>query len=382
MRTIFRKLRDWRFRYEPLVTVRVFGGRILHNVGEFRKLNPGIGIAPVLKSNAYGHGLVQVAKILASEDIPFLCVDSYFEAMILRNEGIRTPILIVGFTPAENMVRSRLKDVSFAVMSRTELDGLVRQAKRNIKIHLKIDTGMHRHGLLPNEVHDALRAIETNRKIKLDGVYSHFADADTENSKHAALQIERWNGAAKLIKASMPGISYFHMGGTAGHHFVGKLEAVNVMRLGIGLYGYNVSLSKSLDLRPAMEVATRITSIREIEAGESVGYNATFTADKPMRIASIPMGYTEGIDRRLSGKGFVGVRGVACPIVGRVSMNITSIDVSGVPKATMGDEVIVISKNPSDKNSVENIAETCGTIPYEILVHISPNLRREVVSGE
>ena len=152
------------------------------------------------------------------------------------------------------------------------------------------------------------------------------------------------------------------------------------MRLCIGLYGINVSLEK-LDLRAALEMRTRITSIHTLRAGESVGYNAAFKAPRDMRIATIPAGYAEGVDRRLSSKGSIVVRGASCPVVGRVSMNITSIDASNVADVHIGDEAVVISSNAADANSVEHIAKLCDTIAYEILVHIPAHLRRVVVES-
>ena len=150
------------------------------------------------------------------------------------------------------------------------------------------------------------------------------------------------------------------------------------MRLGIGLYGMNVGIER-LDLRPALEMRTRITSIHTLHAGESVGYNATFKAPQDMRVATIPVGYAEGVDRRLSSKGSILVRGTSCPIIGRVSMNITSLDISNVADVHVGDEVTVISPNAADPNGVEAIADLCGTIPYEILVHIPAHLRRVII---
>ena len=142
--------------------------------------------------------------------------------------------------------------------------------------------------------------------------------------------------------------------------------------------GINSGLEK-LDLHPALEMSTRITSLRVIKAGESIGYNATFKAEKETLVASIPAGYTEGIDRRLSDKGLLTIKGAQCPIVGRVSMNITSLDVSGVPNVNLDDEVIVISKDKTSQNSIENMAKTCGTIPYELMVHIPAVLHRTVI---
>ena len=377
VRALVRQLRKKRFSYTPLIEVLVYKSAILRNLRTFQELDKRVAVAPVLKSNAYGHGLVEVAKTLDGEDLPFFCVDSYFEALILRNEGIRTPILIIGYTPIATMLENRLPDVAFGVIGMEELRNLTALARSSIVIHLKVDTGMHRHGIAPSELEDAYALIRANKRIVLEGAYSHLADADTPDSTHAAAQIAAWNDVVLRMRAKMPSVKFFHLAATSGSFYAKKIDA-NVMRLGIGLYGINASLGE-LDLRPALQMRTRITSVRTVRTGESVGYNATFTATRDMRIATIPAGYAEGVDRRLSNKGELLVGGLACPIVGRVSMNITSIDVSNIADARVGDEVIVISYDPSAPNSVEAMARQCGTIPYELLVHIPAQLRRKVV---
>jgi len=378
-RKLLRLLRKKRFAYTPLIEIRIGKGALLHNLKVFQEQKKGVAVAPVLKSNAYGHGLVEVARILDGEDLPFFCVDSYFEALILRNEGIRTPILIIGYTPAGTILKSRLADVAFGIIGVQDLRSLASLARAPVAIHLKVDTGMHRHGIAPSEIEDACMLIRANKHIVLEGVYSHLADADTPNSAHAAAQIAEWNKTVPRVRAKAPSVRFFHLAATTGSFYAQKIDA-NVMRLGIGLYGINVSLEK-LDLRAALEMRTRITSIHTLRAGESVGYNAAFKAPRDMRIATIPAGYAEGVDRRLSSKGSIVVRGASCPVVGRVSMNITSIDASNVADVHIGDEAVVISSNAADANSVEHIAKLCDTIAYEILVHIPAHLRRVVVES-
>ncbi|MBU6500270.1 MAG: alanine racemase [Patescibacteria group bacterium] len=368
MRALFRKIRDMRFQHEPLITVIIHRDRILHNLREFQKSVP--AVAPVLKANAYGHGLVQVAQILESGHLPFFCVDSYVEAMILRNEGIKTPLLIIGYTPLKNIERSRLKNVAYGIMSMEELQRLARDCRRPTSIHLKVDTGMHRQGILLEELSEALDTLERNEKIMLEGVYSHLADADNEKSTLTEKQIGLWNAAAREARDRFQSVRWFHLSNTAGSKYAKNIDA-NVMRLGLGLYGIGAN-----NLLPALEMKTRLTSVRKITVGESVGYNATFTAKNEMTVATIPVGYAEGLDRRLSNKGSATVKGVNCPFVGRVNMNITSIDVSRVPNPKLDDEVLVISSERNAPNSIENMAKTCDTIPYELLIRIPAQIRR------
>ena len=376
VRHVWRWLQKRRFSYEPLIEVRISGSAILHNLHIFQGLNGKVAVAPVLKSNAYGHDLVEVAKIVDDESVPFLCVDSYFEALILRNEGIRSPILVLGYTATETILQSRLQDVVFGITGIEGMRELAERATQRVPIHLKFDTGMHRQGIAANDTDETYRLVRANENIAVEGVYSHIADADTRGSMHTLEQVHNWNALVSRLKSKITGVRYFHIAATSGVIF--RDCDANMMRLGIGLYGVNVAL-QPLELRPALELTTRITSLRTLKQGESVGYNATFTAEKDMRIATLPAGYYEGVDRRLSNKGSVLVRETPCPILGRVSMNITSIDVSSVPHANVGDPVVVISSNPNDPNSVENISKACGTIPYEVLVRIPQHLRRTIV---
>lgn len=408
MRALFRKLRDVRFRHESLIAVLIHHERLLHNLREFQKVSPNVAVAPVLKANAYGHGLVQVARILDNEHCPFFCLDSYVEAMILRNEGIKTPLLIIGYTPLENIDRSKLKNISYGIMSLEELRRLDTKYNNPVSVHLKIDTGMHRQGILLGELGEVLKLIGKNKKITLDGAYSHLADADNPKSNLTEKQIERWNAATREVRDKFPNAHWFHLANTAGSKYADKIDA-NVMRLGLGLYGIggqkphattagekshtNSPFGVGVNLLPALEMKTRITSVRKIAAGESVGYGAAFSAKREMTVATIPVGYAEGLDRRLSSdrqhsnilknvgmlRWTVSMSGVPCPIVGRVNMNITSIDVSAVPNPKLDDEVLVISAEPGVPNSTENMARICETIPYELLIHIPAQIRRVVV---
>jgi alanine racemase len=384
MKNFFQKFLKPRANYEPLIEVRVFKDAILHNLNEFRKTYPNVSFAPVLKSNAYGHGLVEVANILEGfnktlsqrekSEIPFFVVDSFYEALTLRQNNIKTKILILGFSTREQ-IQSNLKNVSVGIISLDQLKMF--DTKQKINIQLKIDTGMHRQGILISEIAEAIKIIKQNKNLNLEGLCSHFGDADAEAKDFTEKQIVLWNETVKKFKAEFNSIKYFHTSNTAGAFYLKNLD-VNTARIGIGLFGFNQSVFEKLNLQPALEMASIITSVKTILKGEKVGYNGIYTAEKNMQVATVPVGYYEGLDRRLSNKGLLKVGKVFCPIVGRVSMNMCSIDVSEVKNVKTGDEVIVISKNIEDKNSLENIAKICGTIPYEILIHVPQSLKRVI----
>lgn len=374
---LFRTLKKSFDPSQPLIEVRLSSSRLRGNLAAYRKQFPTIQFAPVLKSNAYGHGIVEVASILDAEEKAFFAVDSLFEATTLRHNGIHSKLLVIGYIRSDDIVATSI-ETSFILTSLEQLRQIETKLKKPTLFHLKIDTGMHRQGIMPSELSEALQIIKQNRLIELEGICSHFADADTEESALTNRQIDLWNTLVARCKEELPAIRYFHIAATAGTRYLEKIDC-NVARLGIGLYGISTSPT-ALELKPVLSMQTVISSVRTIEPGETVGYNGTFVAKSPMRIATIPVGYFEGLDRRLSGKGMVLVNGIPCPIIGRVSMNISSIDVSSVPDVALNTPVTVMSNNPEHLNCVNKMAELAGTIPHEILIHIPAHLRRHVTN--
>jgi len=375
---ILRKTRKFFSQYEPSIEILVSKNALIHNFNEYKKKYPKLSFSPVLKSNAYGHGLIEVARIFDKEKAPFFTVDSLFEARTLRSEGIQSKILIIGYTNPKNVERSKISDTSFTITGLDQLKEISKVIKNKKTFHLKIDTGMNRQGILLNQVDEAIEIINGNKYIILEGICSHFADADDANETFTKLQIDRWNEIADIFKNNFESVKYYHVSATAGTYYTDNVYA-NVARLGIGLYGINTSLSKNLDLKPSLEMRSVVGSVKIIPEGEYVGYNITYRTKNITKIATVPVGYFEGIDRRLSNCGYFKIDGFVCPIVGRVSMNITSVDVTSVPDVKLGDKIVVISSNRNDINSVEKIAKFANSIPYEIFVHIPQHLRRVVV---
>lgn len=377
-------IRNWltkaRNPHSPLITISLSKSALLHNLSEFQKLSP--AVAPVLKSNAYGHGLTEIASIVAQAKVPLIIVDSYTEARAIRASGIDTPLLIIGYTRAETIKKSRLTNTSFVI---TSYDALVEYSKvitKPTKFHLKIDTGMHRQGIMLDQSDEAITLIKQSPNIILEGICSHFADADNTDDTYTQEQIDAWNDSVDLFMKNFLTITYYHTSNTAGHAYLRTAKS-NLSRLGIGLYGLtgNGTVDKEVSLKPVMKVETLITGTKTIPAGERVGYNGTFTSQQQTHLATIPMGYFEGIDRRLSNIGMVKIGDEFAPIAGRVSMNITTLDISSLSnpeKITLNTPVTIVSDIESDHNSIVNIAKKCRTIPYDIAVHINGALYRKI----
>lgn len=399
MRRLITLLSKRRFPYEPLITVKISRERLIHNLREFMKIAPKGRVAPVLKSNAYGHGLVEVARILETErhsdgrikkdHIPFLIVDSFFEAVALRAARIRSPLLVIGYTRPETIARSRLRNVSFTITSLETLEhiaefqsSIFNFPSRRIPIHIKIDTGMHRQGIMPEEIPKIAEILDRNESLVLKGICSHFSDSDNPDPSSTESQMFIWNKIVREMHEQYASLEYTHISNTDGHRYVSETYS-NLSRLGLGLYGLvdGDLFIKDSKIKPVMSLETIITGIKKIQRDDTVGYGNSFKAEKEMAIATIPVGYYEGLDRRLSNCGVVevGTEKIPCPIIGRVSMNITVIDISHVPETKIGDLVTVISNETAEPNSIVNIAKTARTIPYEIAIHVPGQLKRVII---
>jgi alanine racemase len=362
---------------QPLIEVGISKENLLHNLHTYQAQYPNLSFAPVLKSNAYGHGLCVIAKLLDGEKIAFFMVDSLYEARTLRHGGIHSRILVLGYVRPEDMAKNHLRDIDFAIVDIEQLRALASLAHRPLRLHIKIDTGMHRQGLLTKDLPEAITLLKTNKHLQVVGIASHLADADGPNPVNTDKQVAVWNENVALLTSAFPSIEYRHISATKGVAWAESAHT-NVGRLGIGLYGFDTAYDGHTSLKPVLELRTIITSIRAIGVGDFVGYNATYTATKPVRIATVPVGYFEGIDRGLSNIGSMLVRGMRAPLAGRVSMNMSSIEVTDIPEAIQGDTVIAISRNPEDQNCIMQMAHLADTTPYVLLTHIPQHLKRVV----
>ncbi len=381
MQLLRRMMRRSFSEYSPSIEVLISKSAILHNLQAYRRTYPNAMIAPVLKSNAYGHGIVGVAEILDKEPIAFFMVDSLYEAALLRSEGMRSPIVVMGYVRSRNIASCNLSKVSFVLTDIEQIQEISRTLSAEKSFHLKIDTGMHRQGILPDQLAAAIAAINASPHMKIDGICSHFADSDNPDDSFLRKQSVLWESCVDICRKSFPSARFFHLSNTAAARYAHE-ETNNVIRLGRGLYGIDTSPdpSKKMDLRLVLRMRSWVSSLKTIPAGEKIGYGGTYETSKPTRVALIPVGYFEGIDRRLSNIGSVLIDVLECPIIGRVSMNMASIDVTAVQHIEVGDEVTVISDDPRHANSVVRMAQLADTIPHEILIHIPQHLRRSIVS--
>lgn len=365
--------------FTPLNLITISKKRLIENYGELSKINPEIKVAPVLKSNAYGHGIGLVGKILDQVGAPFLCVDSLYEAFQLYSKAkVKTPILIMGYIHPKSLAVKKLP-FSFAIYN-LEHAKLLNQYQKGAKVHIFVDTGMHREGVSMGRLGILLEELKNLKNIQVEGVMSHLADSAKPDSALTKMQIDNFQKAKQQVLDAGFKPKWLHIGGTYG--LLNKLTlGCNLVRVGRAVYGIKDKESEilDLDLKPVLKHTTRIVQIKDVKKGEKVGYSGTFTAPKDMQIAILPLGYNDGIDRRLSNKGSVTVGGAICPIIGLVSMNITTIDISAVKEPFLDQEAVVFSENAEDVNSVINASKAGGILPHEMLIHIAESTKRVVI---
>jgi alanine racemase len=354
---------------------------LLHNADFFRS-KTGLQVIPVIKSNAYGHGIKLVAEALNVRNFPFLAVDGYFEALKIR-KMTKTPILVMGMIKPEDFKKIRTSNIAFVVQDKATVDA-IGSLDRKIMIHLDVDSGMNRYGIDPNEISEYLSLIESYPKLELDGVMTHLADPDGENERNIVESTRIFDRAVNTILQTGFKPRIIHIGQSASSLRL-KSKYANATRIGLSLYGINPFAPNhklhgvfNSNLRPALRLISTISKVNHLKAGEGVSYNYIFRAKKPMKVAVLPLGYYEGIDWRLGNKGTVKFGNNFLPIVGKVCMNHTMVDL-GDTSAEAGDEVIVFSNDPKDQNSFNNIAEKHELFVYSLTTGLASDIRRVLI---
>jgi len=351
---------------------------IFHNIDEFRKLiKPNVKLMAVVKSNAYGHGLVDFAKTTENK-VDWFGVDSIMEGLKLRKIGLKEPILVLGYTLPSHLEEAAKNNISLTV-STFELLKAVGLLKTPPRVHIKIDTGMHRQGFF---LEDLLKIIKFLKKINLvpEGIYTHLAAAKDRLYPSISLnQIEIFEKADAIFKKSGFNNYLRHVTASAGTLLYPEAH-FDMVRVGIGLYGLfstrEVEAQSDIKLKAALNWKSIIGEIKNLPENSYIGYDLTEKTLKPSRLAVIPIGYWHGFDRGLSSVGEVLVKGVRCKIIGRVSMNMIMVDVSGIKNVKPGDEVAIIGKSGKKSINAEDVAQKLSTINYEVVTRINPLIKR------
>jgi alanine racemase len=354
---------------------------LVHNLTQFRKtLVPGCDIMAVVKANAYGHGAVETAKALVRQGVSRIAVVSIEEGITLRQAGINAPIVILGPVFPEQCTDLFAHQLTPVVSDAGMLQKLGQAASSlptPYPIHLKLETGMGRLGLTQDELANCFGSQGFPRTLQLEGLMTHLADADGPATNTTEEQLARFRKAIGIVTAAGFRVPLIHAANSGGAVRFPEAQ-FSLVRPGIMLYGYH-TLPKSVpvpDLKPVLSLRTSIAQLRTVLPGHTVSYNGTFTATRPTKIAVLPIGYADGISRRLSNRGHVLIHGQRAPIAGLVCMDMTMVDITKIAGTAIGDEAVLIGSQGADRITADDIANWTGTIAYEVLCTIGPRIPR------
>jgi alanine racemase len=347
--------------------------RFDHNVDVIARLLPeGARLVAVLKADGGGHGAVELAKRLTLDRVAMIALALLEEAIELRRAGIALPMLVLGPLSKEQIETALDNDVAIGVVGPEELEHVCAIAReRDVSIHLKLDTGMGRMGVFDSELPRVIEMIRATPRLRIDGIYTHFAKADEATVPFTDQQIANYDRMLATLQD--------HGIVAPRHHFAnsaatlrGLVRPGDFARVGLALYGPRRIETAAGVIEPVLRWRTEIMRLKELPAGHAVGYGATFHTTRPSRIATLPVGYADGYSRLLSNNADVLVRGRRAPVVGRVSMDLVTIDVTDIEDAVAGDEVVLLG----DGITAEELAKKSQTISYEVFCRISARVPR------
>jgi len=355
------------------------------NLTAVRNVLPeGCRIIAVVKANAYGHGDIQVAQKLESFGIDCFAVACTDEAMTLRRAGITSDIIILGYTEIKDApmaAENRLTLTCVGPQHLSELSAAMEGRPEELLVHLAINTGMNRIGFdcRTDEQLQAIADAYSTANLNVCGIFSHFSSADDTSSgadEYTNLQLSRYESVLDCLrkKGIDPGLKHISNSGGIGKYPMARFDAV---RCGALLYGYNTAMDAKMRVSPVMEWKTRVTCVRTIDKGDSVSYSRRFTAERPTRIATLGVGYADGLTRALSNRGCVLICGQRAPILGNMCMDQMMIDISGITSPVEpGTEAVIIGHSGNLVQTADDIAETAGTCMHEVLSTIGLRVER------
>jgi len=354
---------------------------LLWNFRQVRsKVGPQVKVLSMVKANGYGHGAPAVAKALVAEGNDAFGVATLEEGIELRQAGIHLPILVLaGAYPdqVDQFFDNRLTPVIHALENAKELDRVTRGRNKEFNVHLKVDTGMGRMGFLAAEIDSWLPKIKKLKALKIEGVFSHFSHAESVEGTYTQQQLRLFQSVVERLRAGGIAPSLVHLANSAAT--ITLPEAYfDLVRPGLMLYGIYPSpaMASQICLKPVLSWKTRILQLKRVPAGSSISYGQTFVTKRESLIATLPIGYADGYSRLLSNRGEVLVGGKRAPVAGRVCMDLTMIDVTGIEKIQPGDEVVLLGRQGDAEISADEMAAWANTISYEILTSISNRVPR------
>ncbi len=377
--------------YRPTVA-EISLDALAHNIGAFReRLSPGTKLLASVKANAYGHGAPEIASRAVAAGVDYLGVAFLDEALQLRAAGIEAPILVLGYTPPAGYAKARELGITLTLYRDEMLEAAAELpvSGRKLKIHVKVDSGMGRLGLLPGrQAEQFLERACALPQVEVEVLYTHFARADETDKAYTEMQIERFTAVSDYARrAGMP-ISIVHTGNSAAGVDLPERTG-GMLRLGIGMYGLYPSDEVNADsvaLKPVLSLKTSVVHVKQLEAGEGISYGTRYFTQGSETIGTLPIGYADGFSRMLSGKAEALVRGRRVPVLGTICMDqcmirLNDAFVEGEAAIEPGEEVVLIGRQGEEAISAEEVAQKLGTIPYELICMLAARVPRVYVSG-
>ncbi len=360
--------------------------KAIHNFLEVRKaVGPDVKICAVVKADSYGMGAVELSKMYLENGVDMFAVAVISEALELREEIKNKDILILGYTPEEFYDDAINNDITLAMYNfelAERLNSVAKKLNKKAKIHIKVETGMNRLGFLPTEENaDKVAAISKMENISIEGAFSHQAKADEKDKTTAHKQAARFVSFMNMLEKRNVSIPIKHIANSAT--IIDMPEYYfDMVRPGIILPGFypsdEVNMEK-LKFEICVTLKAKVANVKTIEAGEGVGYGHLFHAEKSTVVGTIPLGYADGYSRLLSNKGYIVIKGVKCPILGKVCMDQFMVDLSEVKNPQIGDEAIIYGDGTDGAMTAEDVANMRGTISYEVLTNLGKRLPRKYV---
>jgi len=364
----------------PTAWLEIDLSAIQNNYRELCRIS-GVKVAAVVKANAYGHGLIEVAQAVLEAGGEWLAVARFEEAKQLRQNWIMAPVLVLGFTPPEQVVEAAKENIRLTLFDTQTAIRYSAQTSRlgmTVKVHIKVNTGMNRLGIAPQDAVEFTRWVSALPGIEVEGVFTHFARADEPEADTTDRQIRIFDEMLASLRSAGIQPKLVHASNSAAVLNYPQ-AAYDMVRCGIALYGLHPSPETLLPatFRPALSLKTRLTSIRELDAGEGVGYNYRYYTSKKERIGTIAIGYADGFRRVMGNK--VLLNGVETPVVGSVCMDQCMISLDGIERVQVGDEVVLIGKSGGLQRTVEDVAKEWGTVNYEVVCGMADRLTRKFI---
>lgn len=348
-----------------------------------KRITEETSILAIVKANAYGHGALICSRVLEGMGISRFGVATLEEGMELRQEGIKSHIFILGGLLTESLqafIDFRLRPVIHQLDDLQKWGAFLKKQNREHAIHLKIDTGMGRLGFFPSQIDEVVKILKEYPEIQLEGVMTHLARADEENPESTQEQFNLFTQLKKSFQEKGFKIPFYHIANSAAV-IDGKLDSYQMVRPGLVLYGAypHPRHQTAIALKPVMKLKTKIMSLKKYPIGVALGYGGTFVTQRESLIGILPIGYADGYPRLVSNRGSVLVCGKRAPVVGRVSMDLTLIDVTEIPEAQLNDEVVLLGRQKEEQIHAEEVATWAETISYEIFCGVSSRVPRVYV---